>query len=216
MSAFRLVVRGVMVDVVSIIGNNYRSTRGVLNGVRIHELALDLMWQYILEPESLRRNCGSPTYYRDAVGWHEAVIKTLVARADLSELKAFEFGQPGGYDYFDVFDILMQDVPLPQQMPQWMDYDISVPNFVSQVYGSMGWGLVALTKSGLLGRLLYGTQPGVLVYIFTGGKVPFVLRRQEHAEVGHMVLGPCYLNGVMNGELAHALEGPALMDIVLN
>ena len=44
------------------------------------------------------------------------------------------------------------------------------------------------------------TGKGDTVCVFLGGKVPFVLH-QEHSELEYLLLGECYVHGIMEGEI---------------
>jgi hypothetical protein len=72
-----------------------------------------------------------------------------------------------------------------------------------------------VTRTGYLGLGPCGTSPGDEVYLISGSKVPFVLRKVEDLETVspendsssypvYRVIGDCYVHGIMDGE---ALEG---------
>jgi hypothetical protein len=55
-----------------------------------------------------------------------------------------------------------------------------------------------LTQQGYVGQVPEITQPGDVICIIAGAVVPFTLRRKED---GYVLLGQCYLHGVMKGEI---------------
>jgi hypothetical protein len=56
------------------------------------------------------------------------------------------------------------------------------------------------TKMGLVGVGPYDTKKGDLCVALLGGDVPFVLRKETDKQI---LVGDCYVHGIMNGELAH-------------
>ncbi|KAK8006975.1 hypothetical protein PG989_000965 [Apiospora arundinis] len=62
------------------------------------------------------------------------------------------------------------------------------------------------TAKGLLGCGHLDTQPGDQVWIFRGGRVPFVVRPRdddangEKKESDYTFVGECYVQGIMQGE----------------
>jgi hypothetical protein len=74
---------------------------------------------------------------------------------------------------------------------------------------------IGLTKNLLLGVVPPGTRPGDHVSVISGSKVPFIIRRTPRSiwlntnSEGPVfeIVGPCYIDGIMNGELKdQALE----------
>ncbi len=55
-------------------------------------------------------------------------------------------------------------------------------------------------------------QPGDLICVFFGGPVPWVIRQDGE---DYVLIGECYVPGIMNGEAIHT-EGIPLQNIVLN
>lgn len=72
----------------------------------------------------------------------------------------------------------------------------------------------AVTTRGRLGQMPLGTGRGDLVCILMGGEVPFVVRPTHHGSTSYNLIGDCFLNGVMNGEMLVANEH-ATREIVL-
>ena len=56
------------------------------------------------------------------------------------------------------------------------------------------------TMQRYLGLFPRGTEVGDQVCVFTGGWVPFVIRRNQ-ARDGYQLVGECYLHGIMDGEI---------------
>lgn len=72
----------------------------------------------------------------------------------------------------------------------------------------------SITTGGRLGQMPLGTERGDLVCILMGGEVPFVIRPTHPGSNSYNMIGDCFLNGVMNGEMLVANEH-ATREIVL-
>ena len=59
---------------------------------------------------------------------------------------------------------------------------------------------LGMTMQRYLGLFPQGTEVGDQVCVFTGGWVPFVIRRHQ-AKDGYQLVGECYLHGIMDGEV---------------
>lgn len=62
----------------------------------------------------------------------------------------------------------------------------------------------ATTKKGYMGLMPRGAMLGDSVCVIVGAQVPFLVRRVPHDESGtdrYQLLGECYLQGIMNGEV---------------
>ena len=68
------------------------------------------------------------------------------------------------------------------------------------VHGMMFNQQMFVTDNDLLGCGHLDTQVGDEVWIFRGGNVPFVIRRQDE-EDGYTFVGECYVQGLMMGEV---------------
>jgi hypothetical protein len=64
----------------------------------------------------------------------------------------------------------------------------------------------SVTTGGRFGQMPIGTEKGDLVCVLIGGEVPFVLRPTGHGSSSYRLIGECFLNGVMNGEMLVANE----------
>ena len=64
---------------------------------------------------------------------------------------------------------------------------------------------LGMTMQRYLGLFPRGTEPGDQVCVFTGGWVPFVIRRHQDGN-GYQLLGECYLHGIMDGEINDVKE----------
>ncbi|KAH8589759.1 heterokaryon incompatibility protein-domain-containing protein [Bisporella sp. PMI_857] len=67
------------------------------------------------------------------------------------------------------------------------------------------WFGFCITSQGFMGRVPHGTQPGDVVAVFLGAKVPFVLRKHR-SEDRYFFVGECYIHGIMEGEVMNGLE----------
>ncbi|KAF2446575.1 HET-domain-containing protein [Karstenula rhodostoma CBS 690.94] len=71
------------------------------------------------------------------------------------------------------------------------------------IYGMMANQNMFVTETGLMGQGHMETEVGDQVWIFRGGKVPFVVRPPKvEGEDGYTFVGQCYVQGVMRGEMA--------------
>jgi hypothetical protein len=69
------------------------------------------------------------------------------------------------------------------------------------VHHMMRGQALMVTETGLFGSGHLDTQIGDQVWIFRGGKVPFVIRPREGGEKnGYTFVGQCYVQGIMQGE----------------
>ncbi|XDG07205.1 hypothetical protein ABKA04_006820 [Annulohypoxylon sp. FPYF3050] len=57
-----------------------------------------------------------------------------------------------------------------------------------------------VTETGLMGLGHLETQPGDEIWIFSMGKVPFSLRKRQESDKHYEFFGPCYVQGLMQGE----------------
>jgi hypothetical protein len=55
-------------------------------------------------------------------------------------------------------------------------------------------------RTGLVGMVPLDTMVGDLIYIFTGGTMPFILRPSAGLQSKYKVVGGCYIHGIMDGE----------------
>jgi hypothetical protein len=71
------------------------------------------------------------------------------------------------------------------------------------IYGMMANQNMFVTKTGLVGQGHTETRVGDQVWVFRGGRVPFVVRpRRGEGEDGYTFVGQCFVQGVMRGEVA--------------
>jgi hypothetical protein len=62
-----------------------------------------------------------------------------------------------------------------------------------------GWRCVT-TKSQFVGIVPPGADKGDVISVIDGGVVPFLLRRDKTLEGSRLLVGECYIHGLMNGE----------------
>uniref|UniRef100_L2FGN4 Heterokaryon incompatibility domain-containing protein n=1 Tax=Colletotrichum fructicola (strain Nara gc5) TaxID=1213859 RepID=L2FGN4_COLFN len=75
-----------------------------------------------------------------------------------------------------------------------------------------------VTEKGNVGLCHPGVKSGDEIWVLKGGRVPFILRKQLQSHGGHeptryRLVGDCYLDGVMDGEVFKAK--PAMTEILL-
>ncbi|KAG6355127.1 hypothetical protein INS49_004208 [Diaporthe citri] len=89
----------------------------------------------------------------------------------------------------------------------------------SKAYASLldeyivGWRFVT-TVNGRCGIAPSGVLPGDMVAIFSGGKVPFILRKGFRPWGGIFLIGQCYIDGIMFGEAVKKFEGQQYLPMV--
>ncbi|CAI6338880.1 unnamed protein product [Periconia digitata] len=100
------------------------------------------------------------------------------------------------------------DLPssLPPKNDKEVDAFLSVPatrKALKYLYGRR----LMLTKSGRIGLAPIGARKGDTIVVFSGGRVPHVIRETSKRMVGHFVniplwsyVGECYVHGIMDGE----------------
>lgn len=62
-----------------------------------------------------------------------------------------------------------------------------------------------VTKAGYIGLAPPSAQPGDVVALLSGGRVPFIIRKDNSSEHYHIV-GEAYVHGIMDGELLSIIE----------
>ena len=80
-------------------------------------------------------------------------------------------------------------------------------NYINALQGVLqGWRFI-VTKSGYVGVASNQPIKGDKVVLFSGGAVPFVLRKGSRKSGGHdlyRLVGECYIHGIMGGEAWHS------------
>jgi hypothetical protein len=72
-----------------------------------------------------------------------------------------------------------------------------------------------MTKSGKLGLGPGAVRKGDLLVVLWGGQVPYILRRGTEGEAWYNFVGECYVDGLMNGEVAtHQEDGQGYVEDV--
>ncbi|EEU35267.1 uncharacterized protein NECHADRAFT_88090 [Fusarium vanettenii 77-13-4] len=65
-----------------------------------------------------------------------------------------------------------------------------------------------ITKTGYIGLAPPSAQPGDAVVLFSGGRVPFIVREEiSDSSKYYRVVGETYVHGIMDGELLSVIEG---------
>ncbi|GAB1318118.1 hypothetical protein MFIFM68171_08328 [Madurella fahalii] len=62
----------------------------------------------------------------------------------------------------------------------------------------------ARTADGYVGLVPFAAQPGDVVAVFSGSRVPILVRQHPSRSGLHLVIGECYLHGIMQGETISA------------
>jgi hypothetical protein len=63
----------------------------------------------------------------------------------------------------------------------------------------------AITRCAFMGLFPTETQKGDMVYVLLGADVPFVVRHMD--DVGNVIVGECYVHGIMKGETVEGKLG---------
>jgi hypothetical protein len=66
---------------------------------------------------------------------------------------------------------------------------------------SMVYHNMLVTETGLIGNVCLDARVGDQVWVFRGGKVPFMIRPREGDGNGYTFVAQCYVQGVMQGEM---------------
>ena len=98
----------------------------------------------------------------------------------------------------------------------YKDFTASMVSSLSHLKGCTNWSTLAVTENKVLGRAPHGSQPGDVVALFAGAKLPFIVRRRPQGTAALQIVGPCYMHGIMEGELAHLITENNLTDFVLS
>ena len=74
-----------------------------------------------------------------------------------------------------------------------------------------------ITNTGVPALGPLDTQPGDVLAIIPGGKVPYVLRKRLDSELegSYTFVGECYVHGVMDGQLLQDNDFPGFSEIWL-
>ena len=80
--------------------------------------------------------------------------------------------------------------------------------FVEAIVTAMDGRSFLVSQDHRFGLCFPTTQPGNEVWVFTGIKVPFIVRRNHQA---YRLIGECYLGGAMYDES----KGPPLQEIMI-
>ena len=89
-----------------------------------------------------------------------------------------------------------------------------VSDFLGAAMPVCGGRRVCLTSRGYLAHVPAEAVVGDKVAVFLGAIVPFVLRKSPDVEVHHIVIGECYVHGLMSGQ-GLSLPGVKIEDIKL-
>lgn len=100
---------------------------------------------------------------------------------------------------------------VPQERPKLPKQWINIESAMDQRCTMRN---LSVTTGGRLGQMPIGTERGDLVCILIGGQVPFVVRPTEPGSTKYRLIGDCFLNGVMHGEMLEANEH-ATKEIIL-
>lgn len=65
-----------------------------------------------------------------------------------------------------------------------------------------------LTESGYFGMVPLNTRKGDKVFIPCGGSVPFIIRASDEREGTYLLIGECYIHGIMSGEAIDSDQFP--------
>lgn len=117
--------------------------------------------------------------------------------------------------FIDAFDDALPPAPgvakLPQERPELPKLWVTVEKAITERCAMRN---LSVTTGGRLGQMPIGTERGDLVCILIGGQVPFVIRPTEPGSTMYHLIGDCFLNGAMNGEMLVGNE-QATREIIL-
>lgn len=187
-----LIVKGIVVDVIEKMGEDKRLESSQLGGAYADNLPRQLLKRWFTEMDDME-----PAWYVTPAELFEAKWQTLVMGALA----------PKPYNYADCYNVLVNDIPRPPPGEMGTDgkttqfhYDISLLDYLGKINTATRVLTLCRTKRGMLGMVPRGTEPGDLVVVFLGLRVPFILRPLPGGEAGHRIVGGCYIHGIMRGE----------------
>ncbi|KAK1980903.1 heterokaryon incompatibility protein-domain-containing protein [Colletotrichum cereale] len=93
--------------------------------------------------------------------------------------------------------------PTTEVSARYKNSDVKVDELLEQtsMLVNTTMGRFCRTKNGYLGHVPHRAQTGDLIYIPLGGVTPLVLRRSEERSGMFSLVGACYVDGVMEGEV---------------
>jgi len=198
-------IKGVPFDKVSEVGKDHRTSAIFTNGISETE-SRNTVYKLIDEIHGMES-----AYYRTPQERIEAEWMTLIAGSNRAR----------DYDCDVVYEMMQSRVPLPLQpengCPEWSQYWMILA-FVGAAIEAVGVLTTCQTRAGRLARVPYGTQPGDVIAVFPDMQVPLVLRERPEGQIGYLVVGICYVHGIMNGEVFQnidSLEHEMIRDFVL-
>lgn len=148
----------------------------------------------------------------DETGWKKALMCTILCdQGSSAGGKESEEMINAASEYvewvLDAFDDKLPPAPgldkLPQECPEMPKLWVAVEN---AIYQRCTFRKLSVTTGGRLGQMPIGTERGDLVCILIGGQVPFVIRPTKPGSTMYHLIGDCFLNGAMNGEMLMANE----------
>ena len=69
-------------------------------------------------------------------------------------------------------------------------------------------------RKGYMGMVPQGSRPGDLLVVILGAKTPYVLRRCGRVKDSFELVGECYVDGMMDGEMMGMLPRMERLKIV--
>ena len=216
---------------VSLHGFVFGAISDTVNFLRLPPLSRPRLWDMILDIRSVREDRLAP--YATGESIDEAFALTLTM-ADTITLTI----SPGAETYhaidFQHFSVSIYEQTMAAMMTQGRNEDFEELNTkygaeYKRLKGLVGTHIKSPKFSGALqtaclGRKLFATtngyigigditlEPGDLVSVLLGGKVPFILRQVKDK---YRLVGECYLHGIMLGEaVEEGLQRRQLFDFI--
>ena len=93
------------------------------------------------------------------------------------------------------------------------EFDLRPRDYYHSLMASQRFRRPFLSAKGFVGLVPGNSLPGDLIVVFLGGKLPYVLRGDEHVKEGYSFVGEAYVHGIMYGELSD--RDPVIEEIVL-
>jgi hypothetical protein len=91
----------------------------------------------------------------------------------------------------------------------------SIPAVDRAVRSATMWRVFFITGNGFLGLGPHSVEVGDEVRILIGGSVPFILRRdRQNTFMKFLLIGDCYVQGIMDGEVMEMRRKEEIIDIV--
>jgi len=207
-----LILRGLRFDTICELGENYLAPSS-------YEPEIYHQWHAIMTASAKRTSIAYPTGQDRAEAFHDTLCAGIAGQGS-NEGKRFVYrAEVIGKPIFDawwenrVLDHLRGVFRPPSPK---MPHGNWIPSISTQVNAATFNRRFFVTENGHFGLAPATTQPGDLVCILLGGKMPYIIRKTIDADAPNNIadmhcttnkfVGDAYVQGIMNGEAVQDLK----------